>query len=70
LIAVLEAMVADEQQQLDRLQLLSPRERERVLVQFNDTQRAYSSERCVHELFEEQAQREPQAIAVGLRIDS
>ena len=31
---------------------------------FNDTHRAYPSERCVHELFEEQVARTPDAVAV------
>jgi len=43
---------------------LSASEREWVLKRFNDTAAAYPSEQSLHELFEEQAERTPDAIAV------
>jgi amino acid adenylation domain-containing protein/non-ribosomal peptide synthase protein (TIGR01720 family) len=39
-------------------------ERRRVLVEFNETGAGYSPDRCVHELFEAQAERVPDATAV------
>ena len=39
---------------LDGLELVGPRERHRLLVDFNDTRKPYSTGRCVHELFEDQ----------------
>src|SRR5437660_4308538 len=38
-------------------------EREQVLYEWNETKREYP-QRCVHELFEEQAEKRPEAVAV------
>jgi arthrofactin-type cyclic lipopeptide synthetase C len=62
--SLLEAMVADDTQAVDRLPMLSEQERDRVLFEWNDTGTAYPSEKCVHELFEEQAAKTPEAVAV------
>jgi amino acid adenylation domain-containing protein len=64
LLSLLEAMVADDQQRISELNLLSPTERQQLLVGFNDTHRPYPSEQCIHELFEEQVARTPDAVAV------
>ena len=48
-----------------RLEVLPPAERNRLLVEWNDTGTAYAKDRCIHELFEAQAAREPEAIAVA-----
>jgi non-ribosomal peptide synthetase component F len=61
---LLEAMVADDQQHISALNLLSQSERQQLLVAFNDTQAAYPSERMIHQLFEEQVERRPDALAV------
>src|SRR5258708_37657771 len=57
-------MVADDAQTIDRLAMLSEGEREQVLYGWNETKAEFSSEKCVHELFEEQVRRSPQATAV------
>jgi non-ribosomal peptide synthetase component F len=62
---LLEAMAADETRVVDRLPLLDKAERDRVLVAWNATEADYPRDTCVHELFEAQAARTPQAIAVG-----
>ena len=61
---VLQQVVADPQQRLSQLQLLDPAERERLLVEWNRTARAYPQNRCLHDLFSEQAARTPKATAV------
>jgi amino acid adenylation domain-containing protein len=61
---LLEAMVVDDQQRISNLKLLSQAERQHLLVGFNQTYRPYPSESCIHELFEEQVARTPEAIAV------
>jgi non-ribosomal peptide synthetase component F len=43
---------------------LDEAERHRVLVEWNATQADYPQDKCVHELFEAQAARTPEAIAV------
>ncbi|WP_266169313.1 non-ribosomal peptide synthetase [Dyella subtropica] len=61
---VLAAMVADERQALERIDMLAEAERRQLLVEWNDTATNHSDERCIHELFEAQAARAPEAIAV------
>ena len=61
---VLEAMAADETQAVERIALLSEAERERVVYEWNATDAEYPSDKCIHELFEEQAARTPDAVAV------
>ena len=52
------------QSRLSELEILSAPEREQLLVEWNDTTEEYPKDKCVHELFEEQVERTPQAVAV------
>ncbi len=61
---LLEAMVADDTQAVDRLPLLEVSERHRVLYEWNQTRTEFPSDKCVHELFEEQVAKTPEATAV------
>src|SRR5207244_6985767 len=60
---VLEQMVMGSVQRIDDLSLLTGAEREQVLVEWNRTAVKYP-QHCLHELFEEQAARTPEAVAV------
>ena len=57
-------MVADDTQTIDRLPMLSETERHQVLYEWNATEREYPRDKCVHELFEEQVAKTPEAVAV------
>ena len=61
---LLEGMVKDSQQLIGQLPMLTAAQREQVLYRFNDTRATYSKDRLIHELFEDQAQRTPDAVAV------
>ncbi|XXX82580.1 amino acid adenylation domain-containing protein [Sorangium sp. So ce134] len=63
-LRVLEGMVADDRQPIGAIAVLSRAEWQRVVVEWNDTERALPLERCVHELFEAQVARAPEAVAV------
>src|SRR5215213_587316 len=60
----LRGIVEDPDQRLSELPLLTEDERHRLLVEWNDSATEYPEERCVHELFEEQVERTPDAVAV------
>ncbi|NUK21023.1 non-ribosomal peptide synthetase, partial [Streptomyces lunaelactis] len=62
--AVLASVAADAQQKISAIDLLSDRERHQLLSEFNDTAADYPDQHCLHDLFEEQVQRSPDAIAV------
>ena len=61
---LLEGMAAAPEQRLSQLSFLSEEERRRMVVTWNDTAREYPHDRCVHELFEAQVDRSPEALAV------
>jgi amino acid adenylation domain-containing protein len=61
---LLEGVAADPQQRIGQLPLLDDAERHRVLVQWNDTAAEYPHKSTIHDLFEQQATRTPDAIAV------
>ena len=61
---LLVGIVADPETKIGRLPLLTEAERRQLLVDWNDTRRDYPRDECVHELFEEQAARTPDAAAV------
>ncbi|MCP3468300.1 amino acid adenylation domain-containing protein (plasmid) [Bradyrhizobium sp. CCGUVB23] len=64
LLALLRAMVADAQQEVGRIGLLPAAERAYLLEEVNRTAAAYPSEKCIHELFEAQVAKAPEAVAV------
>jgi amino acid adenylation domain-containing protein len=61
---LLEGIVENPARRLSDLPLLTETERHRLLVEWNDTRVDYPAEKCVHELFEAQAAKTPDAIAV------
>ncbi|HEX6287553.1 MAG TPA: AMP-binding protein, partial [Herpetosiphonaceae bacterium] len=63
-VTLLDGIVADPGRRLASLPLLSAAERQQMLVQWNATRAPYPAEQCYHELFEQQAARTPDAIAV------
>ena len=60
----LEGVLTDFERPLKDQPLLSAAEKRRILVQWNDTARAFPAEACTHLLFERQAERSPDAPAV------
>ena len=61
---LLESAVADAGQRLGELPMMDSAERQRLLVAWNDTAAEYPREACLAELFEAQAARSPDAVAV------
>ncbi|HCT06255.1 MAG TPA: non-ribosomal peptide synthetase, partial [Pseudomonas sp.] len=63
-VRVLQAMVENDQAVLDHIPLVSERERQQVLFDFNATDVPYNLDQTLHGLFEAQVARTPQAIAL------
>ncbi|WP_217578901.1 non-ribosomal peptide synthetase, partial [Mesorhizobium sp. GbtcB19] len=61
---VLRDLAAEAQGPVGRTSLLSAPERQLVLDTWNRTEADYPSDRCIHALFEDQARRTPDAIAL------
>ncbi|MBM7114700.1 non-ribosomal peptide synthase/polyketide synthase [Archangium primigenium] len=67
---LLEAAASHPEQRLSALPLLSESERQQVLVGWNDVRAEYPRDALAHQLFEAQAQRTPDAVAVQMGEDS
>jgi amino acid adenylation domain-containing protein len=61
---LLERVVEDEGKRIREQELLTEGEREQILVKWNQTGVEYGRERCIHELFEEQVKKTPEAPAL------
>ncbi|KYC36596.1 non-ribosomal peptide synthetase [Scytonema hofmannii PCC 7110] len=63
---LLEGIVADPQQRLSELPMLTATELHRQLVEWNDTSANYPANVCIHQLFEAQVERTSDSVAVVL----
>jgi amino acid adenylation domain-containing protein len=61
---LLKGIVANPEERLSMLPLLTDAERQQLLLEWNDTTTDYPRNECIHELFEVQVERSPDAIAV------
>ena len=61
---VLGEMASDSSRRLADISLLSEQERQQVLVEWNGTVLKNPTDKCVHEIFEQQVERTPEAVAV------
>src|SRR5262245_52252333 len=61
---LLKRIVADPEQPISTLPLLTQAERHQLLVEWNNTETEYPKDLCIHELFEAQAAKTPEAIAL------
>jgi amino acid adenylation domain-containing protein len=62
-LTLLEAAVLDPDMQVSKLPLLTEKERQQLLVEWNSSHLDYPKSRCIHHLFEEQVCRTPDAVA-------
>nr|WP_322692483.1 non-ribosomal peptide synthetase/type I polyketide synthase [Nostoc sp. DedSLP03] len=61
---LLGKIVAHPEQRVYELPLLTESEQHQLLVEWNNTQTKYPKEKCIHQLFEEQVAKTPNAVAV------
>src|SRR6185436_4494864 len=61
---LLTAFITGADQPVSTLPTLSPAERRQILSDWNDTSTEWPSIECVHEMFEQQAERTPDAVAL------
>ncbi|OYD96428.1 non-ribosomal peptide synthetase [Nostoc sp. 'Peltigera membranacea cyanobiont' 210A] len=63
-VTLLSGIIANPQERISQLPLLTAGEQQQLLVEWNDTQTDYPCDQCIHQLFEEQVDRTPDAMAV------
>jgi amino acid adenylation domain-containing protein len=61
---LLAAIIVDANQSITTLSILPADEKHQLLVTWNKTRVDYSQNQCIHQMFEEQVERTPDAIAV------
>ncbi len=61
---LLASIAADPERRIGELPMLTPAERRQALVDWNQTAADFPAERCLHELFDAQADRTPDATAL------
>ena len=61
---LLESVVANPERQLSELELLTAGEEEELIVSRNETRTEYPRDKSIGELFEEQVEESPEAVAV------
>ncbi|HKP14000.1 MAG TPA: amino acid adenylation domain-containing protein, partial [Blastocatellia bacterium] len=61
---LLKEVATNPDQKLFEIGLLSEQEQKQLILDWNDTSREFRTDKCVHQLFEQQAQRRPDAIAL------
>jgi len=66
---LLQSIVAEPSSRISALPFLSSAERNQILVAWNSTGSEFPAEKCIHELFESQVERTPDAIVVVSESD-
>ncbi len=61
---LLESALDNPEATIAKLDILSDVEQQQLLVEFNNTKTDYPQDKCIHQLFEEQAARTPNKVAV------
>ncbi|MBD2529847.1 amino acid adenylation domain-containing protein [Nostoc flagelliforme FACHB-838] len=61
---LLEGVVANPQQNLSELPLLTTNEQHKLLLEWNNTKIDYPQDQCIHQIFEAQVEKTPDAVAV------
>ncbi|VEP13357.1 Amino acid adenylation protein (modular protein) [Hyella patelloides LEGE 07179] len=61
---LLSSVIENPEQPIAQLSLLGKAERHKLLVEWNDTESDYPQDKCIHQLFEEQVEKTPDAVAV------
>ena len=65
--SVLHSIVNNRYQKISDIDLLDETEKQTLLFDWNNTETAYSDHLCIHELFEQQVQITPDAIAISTK---
>jgi amino acid adenylation domain-containing protein len=63
-VTLLEGIIANPRERVSQLPLLTKIEQQQLLIDWNNTQVDYPADKCIHQLFEEQVEQTPNAVAV------
>ncbi|MZQ80577.1 amino acid adenylation domain-containing protein [Paenibacillus sp. 5J-6] len=63
-VQLIQSVMHEPDQLLNQIVVLQDRERQLLIEEFNDTTAEYPQNKTIHQLFEEQAERSPEAVAL------
>jgi amino acid adenylation domain-containing protein len=63
-LTLLEGIIANPNERVSQLPLLTKVEQQQLLMDWNNTEVDYPANKCIHQLFEKQVERTPNAVAV------
>ena len=61
---LLQNLIDNSNEHIVNLSALSKREKNKLLIEWNNTKIPFSDNKCIHQLFEQQAEKTPDAIAI------
>jgi len=64
---LLESALTNPETPISELEIVSAAQRQQIVVDWNKTNRDYELDQCVHQLFEQQAERTPDALAAAFQ---
>ncbi|MCP4150678.1 MAG: amino acid adenylation domain-containing protein, partial [bacterium] len=60
---IVYALAADPGKQIKELEIITPKEKQQIIYEFNNTAADYPKDKTIHRVFEEQAERTPDSIS-------
>ena len=66
-LRILETVAENKQAKIADIELLDAEEKNKLLLEWNDTKAACPEDKCIHQLFEEQVKKYPDNIAVAFK---
>ncbi len=67
---LLNGIAENPDRKISDLPILTEAETKRILIEFNETEAEYPQDKCIHQLFEEQVEKTPNAVAVVFEDES
>ncbi|AOX00477.1 hypothetical protein BJP34_14345 [Moorena producens PAL-8-15-08-1] len=61
---LLKAIVANPQQKISKLPLITATEQQKLLYEWHNTKKDYPADKCIHQLFESVVEKSPDAVAL------
>ncbi|NEQ02898.1 SDR family NAD(P)-dependent oxidoreductase, partial [Moorena sp. SIO3F7] len=63
-LTLLKAIVANPQEKISKLPLITAAEKQKILQEWNNTKTDYPTDKCIHQLFENVVEKNPDAVAL------
>ncbi|NEQ78401.1 MAG: amino acid adenylation domain-containing protein, partial [Okeania sp. SIO2C9] len=63
-LTLLEAIVANPQEKISQLPLITAAEKQKILQEWKNTKTDYPTDKCIHQLFENVAEKNPNVVAL------